>query len=184
MALSIAFSAASTAPAHDGTDVARLIDAHSTMLYRFCRKLAYSKEDAEDLFQETWLRVLRTPQKLLQAGSPPSFLCGTAVSLWKSQQRKYARRSRIAPEQPLEFPADSAESLEDSLMRRAEQEFVQALVDQLPEKFRIPLILHYTLELDVAEISKALHLPPGTVKSRLFYARQEMKRGWQTNENK
>jgi len=38
------------APAQDGNDVACLIDAHSTMLYRFCRKLTYSKEDAEDLF--------------------------------------------------------------------------------------------------------------------------------------
>ena len=172
-----------TAPAHDGTDVACLIDAHSTMLYRFCRKLAYSKEDAEDLFQETWLRVLRNPRKLEQADSPQSFLCVSALSFWKSQQRKYARRSRIAPAQPLHFPADSGEDLEEILIRRTEQELMQTLVDQLPEKFRTLLIMHYTLELDIAEISKALHLPPGTVKSRLFYARQEIKRGWQTHEN-
>ena len=171
------------APAHDRPDVACLIDMHSTMLYQFCRKMAYSKEDAEDLFQETWLRVLRNPYKLQQVGSPQSFLCATALSLWKSQQRKYARRRRIAPEQPLEFPVDSGQDLEESLIRHAEQEFVQALIDQLPEKFRIPLIMHYTLELDIAEISKALHLPPGTVKSRLFYARKEIEKGWKKHEN-
>ena len=166
------------------TDAARLIDAHGTMLYRFCRKLAFSKEDAEDLFQDTWLRVLRSPDRLLRADSPQSFLCAATLSLWKSQQRKYARRSRIAPEQPLDdFLADSGETLEESLIRRAEQESMQALVDQLPEKFRTPLILRYTLEMDIADISKALHLPPGTVKSRLYYARQELKKGWQTDEN-
>ena len=165
-----------------GTDVTCLIDAHSTMLYRFCRKLTWSKEDAEDLFQETWLRVLRSPDKLLRADSPQSFLCAATLSLWKSQQRKYARRSRIAPEQPVDdCLADSGENLEEALIRRTEQEWMQALVDQLPEKFRTPLIMHYTLELDVAEISRALHLPPGTVKSRLFYARQEIKKGWQTD---
>ena len=179
MDLSIMFDAA---PAQDRTDVACLIDAHSTMLYRFCRKLTWSKEDAEDLFQETWLRVLRSPDRLLRADSPQGLLCAAALSLWKSQQRKYARRSRIAPEQPLDdFLADSGETLEESLLRRAEQEWMQTLVDQLPEKFRTPLILHYTLELDITEISRALHLPPGTVKSRLYYARQELKKGWQTD---
>jgi RNA polymerase sigma-70 factor (ECF subfamily) len=171
-------------PAQDGGGVARLVDAHGTMLYRFCRKLTFSKEDAEDLFQETWLRVLRSPGKLLRAESPQSFLCAAALSLWKSRQRKYARRGRIAPEQPPdEFLADSGESPEEAMLRRAEQELMQSLVDQLPEKLRTPLIMRYTLELDVAEIAGALHLPPGTVKSRLFYARQEIKKGWQTDEN-
>ncbi|MCL2299694.1 MAG: hypothetical protein FWC27_06055, partial [Firmicutes bacterium] len=85
-----------SAPVDFATDAARLIDAHGTMLYRFCRKLAFSKEDAEDLFQDTWLRVLRSPDRLLRADSPQSFLCAATLSLWKSQQRKYARRSRIA----------------------------------------------------------------------------------------
>ena len=115
--------------------------------------------------------MLRNSQKLQQEGGPQSFLCATALSLWKNQQRKYARRSRIAPEQPLDVLADSGENLEEALIQRAEQELVQALMDQLPEKFRIILIMHYTLELDIGEISKALHLPPGTVKSRLFYAK-------------
>ncbi|MCL2828842.1 MAG: RNA polymerase sigma factor [Oscillospiraceae bacterium] len=164
-------------PAQDKADIPCLIDTYSTMLYRFCRSLTYSKEDAEDLFQETWIFALRKPQKLQMAKSPQSFLCQTALSLWKSQQRKYARRKRIAPEVPLEFAIDSGENLEEALLRRTETEFVRNLVTQLPEKFRVPLILYYTLEMGVADIAKTLHLPPGTVKSRLFSARQEIKKG-------
>ena len=174
---------ADTVPTSDRPDLNCLIEIHSTMLYRFCQKLTYSKEDAEDLFQETWFRVLRSPHKVQEADSPQSFLCANALSLWKSQQRKYARRRRIAPEQTLDFPIDSGQDVEESLMRRTEQEVLQALIDQLPEKFRIPLIMYYTLELGIAEIAKTLHLPSGTVKSRLFYARREIKKGWEKHES-
>ena len=170
-------------PARDQTELPYLIDTYSTMLYRFCRSLTYSKEDAEDLFQETWIFALRKPQKLQGAQNPQSVLCQAALALWKSQQRKYARRRRIAPEVPLDFAIESGEDLEAALLRRTETEFVRCLVAQLPDKFRIPLILYYTLEMGVADIAKTLNIPPGTVKSRLFSARQEIKKGWLAYES-
>ena len=165
-------------PLHGEADMACLIDTHSTMLYRFCRGLTYSKEDAEDIFQETWLFLLRKPEKLQRANNPQSFLCQTALYLWKSRQRKYARRKRLAPETPIDFTMDSGQNVEEDLLRQAEKKFVQQLVETLPDKYRIPLILFYNVEMDIAEIAKTLDLPPGTVKSRLFSARQEIKKGW------
>ena len=163
-------------------DVASLIDAHSTMLYRFYRSLTYTKEDAEDLFQETWITVLRNPNILQEAAIAKSILCKSTLYLWKSRQRKYARRNRIAPEQPLDFEIADNQSLEEEYLGKAEKELVQSLVNELPEKFRTPLVLYYTLEMSVAEIAKTLEISPGTVKSRLFYARQEIKKGWLEHE--
>ena len=160
-----------------GPDTTYLIDSYSPMIYRFCRKLAYCREDAEDLFQETWLSVLRKPEKLYAAENPQSFLCLTALSLWKSGQRKYARRNRIAPQVPIEHAIASGQSVEADFLRQTEHELVQSLVEKLPDRHRIPLILYYTLEMDIAEIAKTLDLPPGTVKSRLFAARQAIKKG-------
>ena len=177
------FAATAFVPLEDRTDITCLIDAHSAMLYRFCRSLAYSKEDAEDLFQETWFSILQKPQKLQTASSPRSFLCRAALYLWKSKQRKHARRNRLAPETPIEFAMDSGQSLEEDFLRQTEKELVQSLVAQLPEKYRIPLILFYSLEMDIVEIAKTLALPPGTVKSRLFHARQEIKKGWEKHES-
>ena len=172
-----------TTTEHSGPDVARLIDTHSAMLYRLCRNLTYSKEDAEDLFQETWCDVLRKPQKLQDAKSPQSFLCQAALYLWKSEKRKYARRKRIAPVESHDLEIPSEQNLEQDLLQQTEKELVQRLVEDLPEKFRIPLVLHYTLEMDIAEIAKTLGLPTGTVKSRLFYARKEIEKGWKKHEN-
>ena len=165
-------------PAQEKREIAYFIDTYSTMLYRFCRSLTYSIESAEDLFQDTWFHLLRKPEKLQTASSPQSFLCQAALFLWKSEQRKYARRKRIAPEAPLDTAIDSGQNLEENLLRQTEREFVQDLVENLPEHLRLPLVLYYTLEMDIAEIAKALDLPSGTVKSRLYYARQEIKKGW------
>jgi len=173
----MALVAAEFVPIKSNTDIAGLIDMHSAMLYRFCRSVTYSKEDAEDIFQETWVTILQKPLKLEMVKNPKSFLCREALSLWKSRQRKYARRKRLAPEASLNSEIDSGQDVEEEFFRKAEKEFVQKLIDKLSEKYRIPLILYYNVEMDVAEIAKTLSLPAGTVKSRLFTARQEIKKG-------
>ncbi|MCL2627911.1 MAG: RNA polymerase sigma factor [Oscillospiraceae bacterium] len=173
MAMTLSQSAAPSGK----SEITGLIDEHSTVLYRFCRSITYSKEDAEDLFQETWIIVLQKPLKIDIAKSPQSFLCREALSLWKSKQRKYARRMRIAPQTPLDFDISSGQNVEDDFLKQAEKEFVQGLVDKLPEKYRIPIILHYNAQMDIADIARTLNLPPGTVKSRLFNARQKIRKG-------
>jgi len=50
-------------------------------------------------------------------------------------------------------------------------------VEALPEKFKIPVILYYTIEMNVSDIALTLKLPAGTVKSRLFKARKLIKKG-------
>jgi len=161
-------------------DITNLIDEHSTMLYRFCRSITYSKEDAEDLFQETWVLIMQKPIKIDIATNPQSVLCREALFLWKSKQRKYARRKRIAPETLLETEITdikSGQNVEAEFLQKEEKEFVQKLVDKLHPKFRIPIILYYNLDMDITEIAKTLNLPPGTVKSRLFSARQTIRKG-------
>jgi RNA polymerase sigma-70 factor (ECF subfamily) len=157
-------------------DIVFLIDEHSAMLYRFCRSLAYSKEDAEDLFQETWLSAIRKPDKILSAGNPQNFLYSITLFIWKSQQRKYARRKRLLSNTHISEYSDTGYNPEDEYLRQEEKEFVRNLVSKFSDKFRIPLILYYNLELDITTIGKVLELPTGTVKSRLYTARQEIKK--------
>ena len=179
----MSFAATMTIPIHNDMDIKGLIDTHSTMLYRFCRSVTYSKEDAEDLFQETWVLIMQKPLKMEMAKSPQSILCREALSLWKSKQRKYARRKRLAPEAPIDYEPDSGQNIETEYLQKAEKEFVQNLIDKLPDKTRIPLILYYNVEMDIAEIAKTMEVPEGTIKSRLFKARQEIKKGVEKYEN-
>jgi RNA polymerase sigma-70 factor (ECF subfamily) len=157
--------------------LADLVDEYGDSVYKFCRSLAYSKEDADDLFQETFLRVFENPHKINACDNPQSFLFSTVIFVRKSRKRKYARRNRIAPISALDETAASDDDLENGVIMREEARIVRNSVKSLPEKFRIPIILHYTMEMNVSDIARAMRLPAGTVKSRLFKARKLIEKG-------
>ena len=157
--------------------LAGLVDEHSDSLYRFCRSLAYTREDAEDLFQETFVRALEQLPKLRGSDNPRNFLFSTALYLWKSWKRKHARRNHLAPVGPLDDNMAGAADTEESIMKQERIQTVRKLVEALPEELRIPTILYYTVEMKVRDIAATLKLPVGTVKSRLFKARKLVEKG-------
>ena len=153
------------------------VDKYGEAVYKFCRSLTYSKEDADDLFQETFLKVFEQVSKINSLDNPQSFLFSTVLYLWKSLQRKYARRKRLAPVEPLGEAIMSDTNVEDSILAQEDIRIVRELVDNLPEKLKIPVILYYTVEMSMSEIALTLKIPVGTVKSRLHNARKLIEEG-------
>ena len=163
---------------------ADLVDNYSEPIWRFCRSLTYSKEDAEDLFQETFLKAFEQLPKINASNNPKNFLFSTALYLWKSRKRRYARRNRLAPVQSLDDETvanigsnDIEDNIENNILAQEDTRIVRELVDALPEKFKIPIILHYTIEMSLPDIAAALKMPVGTVKSRLYKARKIIEKG-------
>ncbi|MEL7565496.1 MAG: RNA polymerase sigma factor [Dehalobacterium sp.] len=154
-----------------------LVDEYSDSIYKFCRSLTYSQEDADDLFQETFLKAFEQLPKLSASDNPKGFLFSTSLYIWKSWKRKYARRKRLAPIETLDNNSAIDVHMEDSFMGQEETRIVRELVKSLPDKFKIPIILYYTVEMSVSDIAVALKLPTGTVKSRLFKARKLVEKG-------
>lgn len=163
--------------------ISRLTDEYGPGLNRLCRSLAYSREEAEDLFQDTLVKVLERPDRLENARQPDKFLYAVALRQWQTRQRKFARRRRAAPMEPLDdaMPEPSPGPEEDTIVRE-ELARVRALADALPDKLRAPVALYYGMELSVAEIGALLHLPAGTIKSRLHRARAMIKEALRRDE--
>ena len=145
-------------------EIEKCIDEFGTDVYRFCLKLCADKTDAEDLYQQTFLKALETEWELDWENNPKALFFSLAHNLWKSDRRKQARRSRIAPGSNLddEMELCSGESIEESYF--------------LPEKFQIPLLLFYLSDCSVEQIATIIKKPPGTVKSRLFKGRSLIKK--------
>lgn len=153
-----------------------LIEAHGDRLYKLCLKLTYSKTDADDLFSETILKIFEQPEKLKRE-HPERLLFTTASYLFKSLQRKYARRLRLVPLVPLDgHDARDATSIQDEVVKRDVHQQLNGFVDKLPDKFKLPLIFYYTLEMSVHEIAVLLKVPEGTVMSRLKRGRERLKK--------
>jgi RNA polymerase sigma-70 factor (ECF subfamily) len=153
-----------------------MVDEYANSLYKFCRSIAFSKQDAEDLFQETFLKALEQFEKVKQSGNPRNFLFATAAYIQKSRKRKFAVRRRLAPTVPLNDFIVSGENQEDDLLAQEQSRQVREAVFSLPDKLRIPVILYYGMELPISEIAGIINRPGGTVKSRLHKARNIIKK--------
>ena len=68
------------------------------------------------------------------------------------------------------------DNTEEEVLARMEAEEVKRIVSRLPSKYRVPLILQYTFQMSLKEISAVEHIPVGTVKSRLYQAKAIVKK--------
>lgn len=156
----------------------KLIEDEGRSVYSFCCQLTGNRDDADDLYQETMLKAMERHIRIdRRLGSPRSFLMGIAVKSWKNREKMHARRQRIAPEERIEDERifgeipDTGRSPEDECISRDLCRFVRMETAALKEKYRIPVFLFYSAGMTVEEIAETLHIPKGTVKSRLYTAR-------------
>ncbi len=156
------------------------IDDFGTDIYRFCLKLCADKADAEDLYQQTFLKALETQWTLDWEKNPKALFFSLAHNLWKSNRRKQARRNTIAPrsnfDEEGEMVLHSEESIEESYLQKELLAEVDQIIQTLPEKFKVPLILFYLSDCSIEQIAAIIRKPPGTVKSRLFKGRSLIKK--------
>lgn len=161
-------------------EIETCIDDFGTDIYRFCLKLCMDKADAEDLYQQTFLKALEAEWTLDWKKNPKALFFYFAHNLWKSDKRKQARRNTIAPcsnfDAETETVLHSEENIEESYLQKELLAEVRQIIQTLPEKFRVPLILFYLSDCSVEQIAAIINKPPGTVKSRLFKGRALIKR--------
>jgi RNA polymerase sigma-70 factor (ECF subfamily) len=155
------------------------IEEYGKDVYSFCVYLTRSRQDADDLYQQTFL-VAFEKNEIDETLKPVSYLLSIAANLWNNQKRKYLWRKKKAniiyfQEENLEQIAEEAETVEETIIRRGEKELVRKLVDELPDKMRVVVLMYYMASLSIEEIAKALGIPAGTVKSRLHQAKARLK---------
>ncbi|MCI8417226.1 MAG: RNA polymerase sigma factor [Lachnospiraceae bacterium] len=160
-------------------EIERCMDEFGTDIYRFCRKLCGDKADAEDLYQQTFLKALETEWTLDWEKNPKALFFSLAHNLWKSHRRKQARRNRIAPCRNLDEEVaafHTEENIEESYFQKELIIEVRQIIQSLPEKFQVPLLLFYLSDCSIEQIATIIKKPPGTVKSRLFKGRNLIKK--------
>jgi len=146
---------------------------------------------AEDLLQEVFLRLWTRADQWQERGPLIGWLLRMAANL----ALNYQRSMRLRRHQPLEFPGgptnpdrdddsllpgrmiDTASLRPDQILERAEQaERLRTMIDALPQAQRDVIRMVHEAEMDIREVAGRLGIPPGTVKSRLHYARNELAR--------
>jgi RNA polymerase sigma-70 factor, ECF subfamily len=145
---------------------------HLPRLFRAARAWVRSREEAEDLVQETYARVLARP-RFLRGEEELGYLLRAMRNTLVSQRRAQSRRPQTAP--LAEDVAVGGLSGAD-VAEVAESRQVYAAIQELPEEFRDALVAVDVAGLSYGEAARALGVPEGTVTSRLFRARDRVAR--------
>lgn len=160
-----------------------LIDLAGDEIYSFCYNLTQNKENADDLYQEAFLKTAERLDRINTADNPKSFILSIAVGIYRNSKKKYAIRNRIMPVVSLadeEYPyviTSEETGPEDVILTKERVEIIQNVTNRLDTKYRLPVYMYYTTQMSVEEIAGVLHIPKGTVKSRLHKARNLIKKG-------
>lgn len=153
-------------------------------ILRFCRMTCGEKELGDELYQDTMLKLLEKRQRLDVQQNVRSYALSISILLWKNKKKKYANRNRLLTmesmdsmeaEENLEITDGTAISPVDSIIQEDEKNLVRQVVAKLPEKYRILIYLYYAADMPLQEISQILHIPKGTIKSRMSKARTLLK---------
>lgn len=167
-------------------ELEKCITEYGSEIFSFCRYLTGSVQEGEELYQDVFLRALELENGGRRGDNPKSYLISIAINLWKNRRRKYAWRRRILPMDSLEgmkevygeLPATGIEEVfqpEEMALSREQAEMVRGQLSALPEKYKLALYLYFSAELSIKEMAVCLKIPEGTVKSRLYKAKQLMK---------
>jgi RNA polymerase sigma factor (sigma-70 family) len=150
---------------------AALLERHGPMVLGVCQSILHDVHDAEDVFQATFLVLVRQPQAIGKPASIASWLHGVALRLASRARVEAARRrshERNAGAMPQTPPPD------DVLWRELRPVLHQEIA-QLPERYRLPVVLCYLEGKTNKEAAELLGWPQGTVVSNLSRARVRLR---------
>ena len=151
--------------------IAQLYDAYAPALLRYLKRLTGSREEAEDLAQETFLKALRHWNKLEANTNAQAWLFRIARNAAYDSFRR-RRRGPTLEQGDLELDRLPAPAAESDL---GDAEAVRVTLGRLPARYRVPLILHSVEGYPLDAIAGALGWKLGTVKSRLHRARAQFR---------
>ena len=148
-----------------------LVYRHGPMVLRVCVGVLRDAHAAEDAFQATFLILARKAHAIRDRESVASWLFGVARRVSCRARTQRSRRERHEQTGlPLPDPRMVAPDRRPELLPE-----VTEVVDRLPEKYRLPIVLCYLEGMTHQEAADQLRLPVGTVKVRLARARQRLR---------
>ena len=147
----------------DAKAFVKLCEGYQVVLYNAAYKLLQNNEDVADCLQETEIRAWKQIVKLKDPSAFNTWIFRIMINVAKTILKK--RVDMMAFEEndwSVEEKAYEGSTLEEGLNR-------------LPEKYKIPIILHYYAGFNIKEIAEQLNVPKNTIKTRLSRGRQKLK---------
>jgi len=164
--------------------VETLVADHAGMVFRIAYSILRNHHDAEDAAQECFLRVWKHKDRLSEVSNVKTWLARIAwtTALDKRRSSRAMVSLSVVSLSDEQSGAELAQSIPDlavaadqQLARAQMQQMLERLIAGLPEDLRNTLELSTIQELNSAEIAEVMKIPEGSVRTRLFRARKQLK---------
>jgi RNA polymerase sigma-70 factor (ECF subfamily) len=155
--------------------LSELYERYKAQVYRTALAITRNERDAEDILQETFLRVYTYADGIDETVSLEPWLYRVTVNLAYSWLNRARRWLNLLPNMLERLVLPAVLHPERIAEKRELQQVVQQAIDALPPHHRIVVILHYLEGLSLKDVAYVMEIPEGTVKSRLHYARERLR---------
>jgi RNA polymerase sigma-70 factor, ECF subfamily len=152
---------------------ADLVERHKDAVVNYLARLTGDRDRAEDLAQESFLRLFRSAGGYTEQGLLRAYLYRIATNLVRSEERRRRTWRLLLPFLGKEKHAEAAAPA--GLLRQEMGREVAAAVAELPLRYRVPLVLHEIEGWAYSDIARELGCREGTVKSRIHRGRLHLK---------
>ncbi len=152
-----------------------LYDCYHHQIYRTALAITHDPTVADDITQECFLRVFHYAHRIDSSLSLSPWLYRVTVNLSYTWIKRN-KRHKLSLEGFIDRLTAPPKHAPETVAERTElQESVQTAIDALPFGQKVVIVLHYLNGMNLQEIADILDCPLGTVKSRLYHARQNLK---------
>lgn len=152
-------------------DDLHIINKYSDMVYRMAYSLVKNKYDAEDIYQEVFIRYISKRPMFQSENHEKAWFLRVTINLCKNLWKTAWRQKVISLGEDLEESMEATDTLE-----KVEESGIIELLKSLPQKYRVVIHLFYYEELSIDEIAGVLQMKPATVRTHLTRAREKLKR--------
>jgi len=164
--------------------LSELYERYKGQVYRTALAVTHNRRDAEDILQDAFLRVYTYADRIDETVPLGPWLYRVTVNLaysWSSRARRWFSIFPSKLERLVSPGSWHPERVAESQELRQD---LQQAIDGLSHGQRVVVVLHYLEGLSLKEIARTLDIPEGTVKSRLYYARDRMRKAIQEQERR
>jgi RNA polymerase sigma-70 factor, ECF subfamily len=159
--------------------VETLVADYSRMVFRIAYSILRNHHDAEDATQECFLRVWKHKDRLHEVSNTKTWLARIAWTTALDKRRSGRKMLSLNDGDPgaelLDSLSDSTPAADEQLANWQKQQLLQKLIAGLPDDLGQTLELSTVQELNSTEIAEVMKIPEGSVRTRLFRARKQLK---------
>lgn len=167
----------------DETAYKDLLESYRGAIYNLLYKMVRNKEETEDLVQEAFIKAFNALPSFNEEYAFSTWLYKIAINncidhMRKKRLKTYSINKPVQSkdgELDREFP-DTSMSPDKRLLATERSNLIETAIDELPENYKVAIVLRHSEEKSYEEIAEILNIPLGTVKARIFRAREMLKK--------